>query len=187
MIAKVITRSDKSRAEALSRLDEQLGDTLIAGVDSNISFLRAVLNDSTYQKGTMTTDYVEKVQGKLFDWCEHWRGDAQLAAAVCLHLRVKFSLGSQTIWGACRPAQLVCDGHPFAVTENADGSFAVASTDRTGTVKGDFNFTDRTHNMLTINGVQHLVAVRWDHSKHAVHVWVDGRHYAFPFETMHAS
>ncbi len=187
MIAKVITRSDKSRAEALTRLDEQLAHTLIAGVDSNVTFLRAVLNDSVYRNGTMTTDHVERVQDKLIDWCEHWRGAAQLAAAVCLHLRGKFTLGSQTIWGASQPAQLLCDGTAFAITEHGDGSFSVAAAGRSGSVKGDFNFTDRTHNMLTIDGVQHSVAVRWDHNKHAMNVWVDGRHYVFPIEMRHAS
>jgi 3-methylcrotonyl-CoA carboxylase alpha subunit len=188
MIAKIITSSDKSRTEALTKLDEQLGRTLIAGVDSNVTFLRSVLNDSVYRNGTMTTDHVEKVQDTLVDWCEHWRSAAQLAAAVSLHLRSKFTLGAQTIWGASKPALLLCDGATFAVTEKAANSFIVAAPGgANGTLEGDFNFTERSHNMVTIDGVQHSVAVRWDNSKHAVNVWVDGRHYAFPVEMRHSS
>ena len=179
MIAKVITHSDTDRAEALSRLDEQLGRTLIAGVDSNVSFLRAVLNDSAYKKEAMTTDYVERVQDKLIDWCEHWRGDALLAAAVGLHVRGKFSFASHAIWGSSSQPRLLCDGHAFVIAENSDGSFSVASEAGHGTVAGDFNFTDRTHNMLTVNGVQHSVALRWDAPRHSINVWVDGRHYVF--------
>jgi acetyl-CoA/propionyl-CoA carboxylase, biotin carboxylase, biotin carboxyl carrier protein len=59
MLAKIIA-SAPTRAMALRRLDEALGETEVLGVTTNVAFLRALLRDSDVQAGRLDTALVEQ-------------------------------------------------------------------------------------------------------------------------------
>ncbi len=58
MIAKVIA-SGKTRELALDRMDRALGEYIIRGVKTNLSFSRAIIRDPYFREGKATTKYVE--------------------------------------------------------------------------------------------------------------------------------
>ncbi len=60
MIAKVIAHG-ADRAEALTRLDAALGDTVVLGVDTNIAFLRALLADPAVRAGDLDTGLIDRL------------------------------------------------------------------------------------------------------------------------------
>ncbi len=187
MIAKVITRSD-SRISALNLLDQELSKCLIAGVDSNVTFLRSVLNDAVYREGRMTTDYVERVQDRLIDWCNQEEEAGVLVAAVALHLRSRLAFSAHTLWGE-PGSNVLCNGSNFMVEETSQNSFKVSSSKVSGQVEGNFDFAAASPHSLvmTINGKKHQAEIRWDNNKHAINVWIDGKHYIFAFDLHHAS
>ena len=59
MIAKVITH-EQSREEALSLLDDALGDTRIAGTVTNARFLRALCNHEGFAAGDVDTGLIDR-------------------------------------------------------------------------------------------------------------------------------
>lgn len=60
MIAKVIAHG-ADRAEALTRLDAALADTVVLGVDTNIAFLRELLSQPEVVGGTMDTGLIDRM------------------------------------------------------------------------------------------------------------------------------
>ncbi|MBC7782449.1 MAG: urea carboxylase, partial [Burkholderiales bacterium] len=59
MIAKLIV-TGADRAEALGKLDSALAQTRIAGVETNLPYLRAVITDDTFANGRMTTQFLSR-------------------------------------------------------------------------------------------------------------------------------
>lgn len=59
MIAKIIAHGT-DRADAIRKLDAALADTIILGVTTNLPFLRDVLAHPAFQRGEVTTDFVER-------------------------------------------------------------------------------------------------------------------------------
>jgi urea carboxylase len=60
MIAKLIVRGD-NRAEALARLARALADTRVAGLETNLSYLRQIVASKGFRSGRVTTRYLEKL------------------------------------------------------------------------------------------------------------------------------
>ncbi|WP_019179251.1 acetyl/propionyl/methylcrotonyl-CoA carboxylase subunit alpha [Microbacterium yannicii] len=60
MIAKVIAHG-ADRAEALERLDTALAGTVVLGVDTNIAFLRSLLDDAAVRAGDMDTGLIDRL------------------------------------------------------------------------------------------------------------------------------
>jgi acetyl-CoA/propionyl-CoA carboxylase biotin carboxyl carrier protein len=60
MIAKVITHAD-DRATALAALDRALGETVLLGVETNIGFLRTLLNDTAVVAGDLDTGLIDRL------------------------------------------------------------------------------------------------------------------------------
>jgi urea carboxylase len=58
LLAKIISLG-KDRAEALSRLRAALAETVIAGIETNLDYLRQLLADSSFTSGGMTTRALE--------------------------------------------------------------------------------------------------------------------------------
>ncbi|MFL2843117.1 MAG: acetyl-CoA carboxylase biotin carboxylase subunit [Coraliomargaritaceae bacterium] len=59
MISKVITFG-RNRELALDRMDRALKEYLIRGINTNISFSRAIIKDPTFRSGSATTKYIEE-------------------------------------------------------------------------------------------------------------------------------
>ena len=60
MIAKVISWAD-DRDTAVARLSDALADTVLLGVDSNIGFLRLLLDDESVRAGDMDTGLIDRL------------------------------------------------------------------------------------------------------------------------------
>mmetsp|Transcript_37447 Transcript_37447/g.87100 ORF Transcript_37447/g.87100 Transcript_37447/m.87100 type:complete len:557 (+) Transcript_37447:156-1826(+) len=65
MIAKLIV-TGKDRTEALRRMDGALSDYLIAGLPTNINFLKSCVNHPAFVEGGVSTDFIEKNLDELF-------------------------------------------------------------------------------------------------------------------------
>jgi urea carboxylase len=57
MLAKIIVKAD-DRAAALSKMQQALADTRIAGIECNLEYLRQILADSVFSEGRQTTRYL---------------------------------------------------------------------------------------------------------------------------------
>ncbi|WP_276528338.1 acetyl/propionyl/methylcrotonyl-CoA carboxylase subunit alpha [Agromyces laixinhei] len=60
MLAKVIAYGD-DRAEAISRLDAALADTVVLGIDTNLGFLRRLLAEPAVQRGDLDTGLIDRM------------------------------------------------------------------------------------------------------------------------------
>ena len=59
MIAKVMTYG-RTRELALDRMDRALGEYLIRGIKTNVSFSRAIIRDPHFREGKYTTKFIEE-------------------------------------------------------------------------------------------------------------------------------
>ena len=60
MIAKIIVRGT-DRAEALTRLDQALADTRVAGLETNLLYLSQIVASDGFRAGRFTTRFLEKL------------------------------------------------------------------------------------------------------------------------------
>jgi len=60
MIAKLISRGS-DRDEALNRLTQALAETRVAGLETNLLYLRQILDSEGFRAGNVTTRYLEKL------------------------------------------------------------------------------------------------------------------------------
>jgi acetyl-CoA/propionyl-CoA carboxylase, biotin carboxylase, biotin carboxyl carrier protein len=87
MLAKVIAHGE-DRETALRRLDRALADTVVAGVGTNIGFLRALINDADVVAGRLHTGLVD-------DHLEALVGDGLAPPEICVAAAIA-RLGSST-------------------------------------------------------------------------------------------
>ncbi len=57
MLAKIIVKAD-DRPTALARMQTALGETRVAGIETNLEYLRQILRDATFGEGRQTTRYL---------------------------------------------------------------------------------------------------------------------------------
>ncbi|KEH99362.1 acetyl-CoA carboxylase [Clostridium botulinum C/D str. BKT12695] len=62
MIAKLIVHG-KDRNEAISKMKRALGEFILDGIDTNISFQFEILNNESFQEGTYNTGFINKEFG----------------------------------------------------------------------------------------------------------------------------
>lgn len=76
LIAKIIV-SERTRAEAIRRLDAALRDTVILGTTTNLDFLRALIHHPAFAAGAIDTNFIERHLDELLP-----PADAGAAAAI---------------------------------------------------------------------------------------------------------
>jgi 3-methylcrotonyl-CoA carboxylase alpha subunit len=64
MIAKIIVY-DRTRAEAIRRMDAALRETVILGTTSNLDFLGALVNHPAFAAGDIDTGFIERHLSEL--------------------------------------------------------------------------------------------------------------------------
>lgn len=64
MLAKIITFG-QTRAEAVEKMQKALSDTVVLGVKTNLDYLLAILQESHFQAGKTSTNYLQE---HLADW-----------------------------------------------------------------------------------------------------------------------
>ncbi len=60
MLAKIIVRAD-TRQAAVAALQQALRETHIAGIETNLEYLRQIVGDSVFQNGRQTTSYLSQL------------------------------------------------------------------------------------------------------------------------------
>jgi acetyl-CoA carboxylase, biotin carboxylase subunit len=85
LLAKVTVHAH-TRAEAIRRLDRVLARSLVVGVQSNVDFLRRILADEEFQRGDVSTQWLEP---KSLLWARSAKNsEAALIGAACAHLDI---------------------------------------------------------------------------------------------------
>ena len=67
MVAKLIVWGD-DRAQALARMDAALAATHIVGLNTNVAFLRRVVNSTAFATADLDTGLIERERAALFDY-----------------------------------------------------------------------------------------------------------------------
>jgi acetyl-CoA carboxylase biotin carboxylase subunit len=88
ILAKLIVWAP-DRDRAISRMKYALDNYPILGVQTTGSFLKAIMNNPTFQAGDLTTDFLERESAYFEEWkCDrHGSGEALAAAAAFLSSR----------------------------------------------------------------------------------------------------
>ncbi|XAS67812.1 biotin carboxylase N-terminal domain-containing protein [Micrococcaceae bacterium Sec5.7] len=95
MISKVIAWGEDRKA-ALDTLDEALAGYTVLGVDTNVEYLRLLINDSDVRAGRLDTTMIER---KMPDFTFRHIGDAELIAAAMFVRELEADGGSRTSGG----------------------------------------------------------------------------------------
>ena len=90
MISKLIVWGE-DRDQCLSTLKQALQQYQIAGVTTNLSFLRKVVNVDAFQAGDVSTQFIEEFNDQLIS--DNTVKNHHLIAAVCQHMLKRISLG----------------------------------------------------------------------------------------------
>ncbi|MEM1301131.1 MAG: biotin carboxylase N-terminal domain-containing protein [Pseudomonadota bacterium] len=134
MIAKLIVHG-AHRAEALARLDRALSETRIAGLTTNLGFLRRLARTDGYQTGLVDTGLIEREGEALAADPVPCSKTLALAAIGALGLdSVQPPFAGFALWE--RPAQIARlgwagDDHALSVTTLGAGRFEVAGQEWT--------------------------------------------------------
>ena len=90
MIAKLIVWGE-DRRQCLSTLKNALQQYQIAGVTTNLSFLRRLVNVAAFKEGMVSTAFIEEFESQLTT--DNQVKQHHLIAAVCQHMLVRTSAG----------------------------------------------------------------------------------------------
>ena len=61
MLAKVIVHGN-TRKEAIAKMRSVLGEVIIEGIDTNIDYQYALMNNPVYQSGDFNISFIENLQ-----------------------------------------------------------------------------------------------------------------------------
>ncbi len=183
MIAKVIARGE-TRDEALDRLSEALGRTVVAGPRTNVAFLKALCDARGFREGAFDTGFIDRNLDVLGAVTRPRDDVAAEFGGVALLVRERERLESRRIYRSNEPGSpwdesdgfllvgerrvgfpLVVDGERVeaAIVQNAAGTTTVAIGSRdpwawTGDTVDDEILTDRGVYVLR-DGRQTFVAL----------------------------
>ncbi len=136
MVAKLIVWGE-DRAQALSRLDAALRDTHIVGLNTNVAFLRRVVNSRAFAGADLDTALIERERAALFDSAP-LALEVAAAGVVARELALEAKLEDADPWsrrdgwrlhgGATRQFELETGGvhHPVKLERLHDGAMRLA-------------------------------------------------------------
>ena len=169
MLAKVIAWGS-DRAEALTRLDAALGETVVLGVRTNQAFLRALLADDDVIAGRLDTGLIERMLSTL-DFAEP--AAAALATAALLehsaawsgadlwaqpsgwrigaHRAARYHAGTEVeVSGPPEAAEVTIAGHLYATKFSRTADSATVEVDG---ISSTFRWArSQTHTWLALGG-----------------------------------
>jgi 3-methylcrotonyl-CoA carboxylase alpha subunit len=144
MIAKLIVWGE-NRHLAIQRLERALADYKIAGVITNVDFLRRLCAHSGFKDANLRTDFIEQHRAALFSHVEHTQSLAQLGLYLSLASTGAANLNRQSdptspwhatdAWRMNAPSRwshsVTVDEETHAITVQQDGAFTVSVADTT--------------------------------------------------------
>nr|WP_267313227.1 acetyl/propionyl/methylcrotonyl-CoA carboxylase subunit alpha [Allosaccharopolyspora coralli] len=163
MLSKVISWGP-TRAHALRRLDAALADTVVLGLGTNISFLRALVGHEDVRAGALDTGLVERALPTLVGDAGHTPDEVYVAAALERLLDAESGAeaspwSATTGWRIGRPAwstwKFAADGGEVAVRlrgRAADAEVEVVHADGNATGRVSAGFDGRFL-VVTFDGV----------------------------------
>ncbi len=182
MLAKVIAWGE-TRAQALSRLDRALADTVILGVRTNLEYLRALITDPDVQAGRLETTMIER---KLPD-LEFRHPDAELLSVAA---RIMADESRQLTLSSTSEAWHSAQGwRTGGVREPSRFRFATSQTDREDArVDGDtVSVLGQARIVRSVVAAGHTVQVdidgvssRWNVARSADSLWVGQSGFSWP-------
>ncbi|MGO4227947.1 biotin carboxylase N-terminal domain-containing protein [Arthrobacter sp. YAF34] len=117
MVSKVIAWG-KDRAAALGKLDSALTRYTALGIDTNVEYLRLLINDADVRAGRLDTGLIER---KMPDFTFRRAGDAELiAAAMPFWVLAEGPVTVGSPWGTVRGWRLGAPG-PWTMSFGAPG------------------------------------------------------------------
>ncbi|GAB3549110.1 acetyl/propionyl/methylcrotonyl-CoA carboxylase subunit alpha [Arthrobacter tumbae] len=137
MLSKVIAWAP-SRSEALDRLDQALAQTRVAGLRTNVEYLRLLINDDDVRAGRLDTTMIER---KLPTLAFRTASDAEIAAAAVVLAGLSTGADPASPWHsrdgwriggvhAATPVQLqIGNTSPRTVFMTRDGARSVITID----------------------------------------------------------
>ncbi len=118
MIAKLITWGE-TRGQAIAQMQHLLRDVKIAGLTTNLGFLRTIMTHQAFGKGEVSTDFIAKHRANLFYKPAAELNDVTMALA-CLYQMRAFNCGSVPMgWRASG------GGESYFYFENGEAPVAV--------------------------------------------------------------
>jgi 3-methylcrotonyl-CoA carboxylase alpha subunit len=185
MISKLIVWGE-DRSQCLSTLKQALQEYQIAGVTTNLSFLRRIVNVEAFRQGEVSTQFIEEFSDQLItdkDVKQH-----HLLAAVCSHMLSRQSEDGSSPWHTMSAFRLNQDAREilhFSLNNGEDLAVTV-DTLKADTLKADtlktqsWNITiaDKTQCVnarLENDQVQYEVAGQWHSARviqHAHRLWI---------------
>jgi len=135
MLAKLIV-SGQSRTETLGRLRTALDECAIAGIASNVEFLRWLASEPAFAEGDVATDFLEKHPWRDAMLSERALADAAIAAAGADQLLGSWRLATSTrtlrfVAPAPVTVELDRDWQTLGWRGRVDGREAIARTSAT--------------------------------------------------------
>ena len=140
MVAKLIVWGD-DRAQALARLDAALAATHIVGLQTNVAFLRRVVNTPAFATANLDTALIEREHAALFEYAP-LPLECAAAGVVARELAIEATLQGDDPWsrrdgwrmfgGATRRFDLDVGGKPQRATlhRSHDGALTLAIGER---------------------------------------------------------
>ncbi|GAA1891680.1 acetyl/propionyl/methylcrotonyl-CoA carboxylase subunit alpha [Paeniglutamicibacter psychrophenolicus] len=158
MLAKVITWG-ADRAEALTRLDRALSQTVVLGVLTNIEYLRLLINDQDVAAGKLDTNLIGRKMAQM-----HFRSvdDSDLALAAHLALGTREHTGGTWHrgdgWRLGTPVDsalyMEIDGHVVSLRARSTGAETTVLVDG-----NEFTVLPSTSGAISVNGVIRPVGI----------------------------
>ena len=174
MIAKIITW-DKSRDDAVDRMKTALAQTEVAGLATNLDFLRHIIGHQAFYQAKLSTAFIEKHRADLFP--EAAKNAGAIAAALVSVFRILSCNAPSNPWQAKKSWRIGGFGQSnfYYLYNGVETLCAVLFTiDGFSIVSGKFGFdisdVSLSQNTLTATIDGHLIA--------ATIVSVQGGHYA---------
>ncbi|MGR6873207.1 acetyl/propionyl/methylcrotonyl-CoA carboxylase subunit alpha [Pseudomonas sp. HK3] len=187
MISKLIVWGE-DRDQCLSTLKQALQQYQIAGVTTNLSFLRRVVNVEAFRLGHISTQFIEEFNDQLIshnDIKPH-----HLVAAVCQHMLTRISTGNDRAasndnanpWHALSAMRLnQAAKETLNFKTHDDEIFQVDITtlsNQANRAQWQIHFDDQTHNVvarLQDDSVQYELDGKWRSARiirHNEKIWV---------------
>ncbi len=181
MISKLIVWGE-DRAQCVSTLKQALQAYQIAGVTTNLSFLRRVINVDAFQQGDVSTRFIEEFNDQLMtqqDVKQH-----HLIAGICHHMLSRKSVGQnlsdfpQSPWHNVNSFRLNQAARESLSFENKHGDQWQIAVDTISRQQWNMQLDDATHSVqarLINDQIQYQVDNQWHSARVIVHgrrIWV---------------
>ena len=185
MLGKLIAHAP-TRQQAIEQLSNALAQTQLLGLPSNLSFLKAILQDAEFQAGQALIPYLVHKADNLRQQLQMDEQGALLYAVVAMYFAVQTHPSEQLACPFAKSMRLQHQDitHAFSLQELGDGKVKL---DFNGVAHvGIYQAGGDSQNFVTVDGLQERVCAvqladqRWHVQVGGVDLWLEDRTLAAP-------